>query len=213
MKTVGVIKQKGGAGATTLVVHLALAAHNTGFSTCIFDTDPQGSAQAWAAMRGGAEPLVVPLPNAEGLREALKAAAADGRHLVFMDTQPRHEAASAAVARASDLCLIPTKVGPFDIGALPETAALIKATKTPALVVLNDVPREGPEEDEARAAIAGLELQLWSGLLHSRKTYRNTVGGGRTVFDPLSRSDWRGLNAAATEIAALWGHVRATLGM
>ena len=52
MKVVAVLSEKGGAGKTTLAVHLATAGHLAGLSTVILDLDPQGSAYAWAGRRG-----------------------------------------------------------------------------------------------------------------------------------------------------------------
>jgi len=44
MKVVAIISQKGGAGKTTLAVHLATAAAARGYAAAIIDLDPQGTA-------------------------------------------------------------------------------------------------------------------------------------------------------------------------
>ena len=41
MKTVAIISQKGGAGKTTVAIHLAVAAEQRGLRTAVFDLDPQ----------------------------------------------------------------------------------------------------------------------------------------------------------------------------
>jgi Mrp family chromosome partitioning ATPase len=41
MKTIAIISQKGGAGKTTLGIHLAVAAELRGMKTALFDLDPQ----------------------------------------------------------------------------------------------------------------------------------------------------------------------------
>jgi chromosome partitioning protein len=51
MKVVAVLSEKGGAGKTTLAVHLATAAQLAGNAAAILDLDPQGSAFAWAERR------------------------------------------------------------------------------------------------------------------------------------------------------------------
>ncbi|MBV5334152.1 ParA family protein, partial [bacterium] len=47
MKTLAIISRKGGAGKTTIAVHLAVAAEAYGIATAIFDLDPQASAALW----------------------------------------------------------------------------------------------------------------------------------------------------------------------
>jgi Mrp family chromosome partitioning ATPase len=51
MKTVAIISQKGGAGKTTVAIHLAVAAEQHGLRTAVFDLDPQASATSWADRR------------------------------------------------------------------------------------------------------------------------------------------------------------------
>jgi chromosome partitioning protein len=46
MKTIAIISQKGGAGKTTVGIHLAVAAERRGLKTALFDLDPQASASA-----------------------------------------------------------------------------------------------------------------------------------------------------------------------
>lgn len=48
MRTVSVISQKGGAGKTTLVIHLAYAGASVGLSTLILDAEPQATASQWS---------------------------------------------------------------------------------------------------------------------------------------------------------------------
>ena len=51
MKTVAIISQKGGAGKTTVAIHLAVAAEQHGLRAAVFDLDPQASATSWADRR------------------------------------------------------------------------------------------------------------------------------------------------------------------
>jgi cellulose biosynthesis protein BcsQ len=58
MKTLAIISQKGGAGKTTLFVHLATAATLSGHSVAIIDLDPQGTAASWGDRRRADAPEV-----------------------------------------------------------------------------------------------------------------------------------------------------------
>jgi chromosome partitioning protein len=211
MHVVGIIKQKGGAGATTTTVHLALAAARAGRRPVIADTDPQQSAVAWAKARERDDIPVAAVPASQ-LRAFVKAAAQDGYDLVLIDTAPRHDADIAAAARASDLCLLPTKVGGFDLAAMSATAALVQGLKRPAVIVMTQVPRDGTEGPEARTALETYGIPVWPGQLSDLKAYRQTVNRGRTVMDPHDRRDWRGLDLASGEISALWQLVAERLG-
>lgn len=51
MKTIAILSGKGGAGKTTLAVHLAVASEQAGHSTALIDLDPQASAFSWKDTR------------------------------------------------------------------------------------------------------------------------------------------------------------------
>ncbi|WP_447406183.1 nucleotide-binding protein, partial [Clostridium perfringens] len=51
MPTIAIISQKGGAGKTTLAIHLAAAAQDAGRVALVIDTDPQATASQWASWR------------------------------------------------------------------------------------------------------------------------------------------------------------------
>lgn len=49
MPIIAIISQKGGAGKTTLAIHLAAAAQDAGAVSLVVDTDPQATASQWVA--------------------------------------------------------------------------------------------------------------------------------------------------------------------
>jgi Mrp family chromosome partitioning ATPase len=59
MKTIAIISQKGGAGKTTISIHLAVAAEQKGMKTALFDLDLQASASSWSDKRNKPSPAVV----------------------------------------------------------------------------------------------------------------------------------------------------------
>ena len=48
---IAVLNQKGGSGKTTIAAHLARAFQLNGHDVLLVDSDPQGSARDWAAVR------------------------------------------------------------------------------------------------------------------------------------------------------------------
>ena len=51
MHVIAVLNQKGGSGKTTIATHLARALQLDGKDVLLVDSDPQGSARDWAAVR------------------------------------------------------------------------------------------------------------------------------------------------------------------
>ena len=138
MWTIAVISQKGGAGKTTLSVHLAVAAHQQGYRVAVVDLDPQATARKWGDKRSS-EPEVVG-DHAERLPQLIEAARANGADLLTIDTAPNADRASLAAARSADTILIPCRPAAFDLEAIEATSDLAAIAKKPAWVVLSSAP-------------------------------------------------------------------------
>lgn len=197
MKTIAIISQKGGAGKTTVAVHLAVAAELRNFNTAVFDLDPQASAASWSDKRKAPTPTVVP---AQALRLAslLEQAEAQDADLVIIDSAPNADSASLAAARAADLILIPCRPAAFDLNAIGTTLNLAAVAGKPAYILLNAVPPQGKVGEEARAALKGGGATVAEPLLHNLVAFSHAVNDGRTAqeFEPKGK--------AATEIDTLF---------
>lgn len=181
MHTIAVISQKGGAGKTTLSVHLAVAAHLAGLRTAVIDLDPQATARKWGDRRG-AEPEVVS-DHAERLADLTKAAEAGGADLLIIDTAPNADRASLLAAKAADLILIPCRPAKFDLEAIEATRDVAALAKKPSAVVINAAPIRSAIVGEA---IAGLEAQGVSVAPHiicGRVAFSHAVIDGRTALE------------------------------
>ncbi len=95
VRTIAILSQKGGAGKTTVAIHLAVAAELRGVNTALFDLDPQASAASWSDKRGTPSPAVVSAQAAR-LPGLLKQAEAQAADLVIIDSAPNADAASLA---------------------------------------------------------------------------------------------------------------------
>lgn len=100
MKAVAVLSEKGGAGKTTVTVHLAVAAHLAGLDVAVIDLDPQASAADWADQRGST-PEAVAIPPAR-LDKLLADLRTNGADLVLIDTPREANNAGYIAAQAAD---------------------------------------------------------------------------------------------------------------
>jgi chromosome partitioning protein len=200
MKTIAIISQKGGAGKTTVAIHLAVAAERRGMKTALFDLDPQASASSWSDKRNDPSPAVVSAQAAR-LPSLLEQAEAQLADLVIIDSAPNADSASLAAARAADLILIPCRPAAFDLNAIGTTLNLAAVAGKPAYVVLNAVPPLGKVGEEARRALEEGGVQVAIPVLHHLVAFAHAVNDGRTAqeLDPTSK--------AALEVDALFAWV------
>lgn len=196
MKTLAVLSQKGGAGKTTLALHLACEAQAQGQRVLLIDLDPQGSAMLWARARGDREPDVSPVHEA-ALGQEITRAKDDGYDLVVIDTAPHADRGALLAARAADLVLVPCRPAVFDLGAIEGTLDVCKLAKRTAVVVLNAAPIRSRVVEEAGEAIRGAGATISPVIVRQRVAFQHCLNDGRTAgeFEPGG--------AAADEIASL----------
>lgn len=206
MRVVAILSEKGGAGKTTLSVHLATAAHLAGLFSVILDLDPQGSAYAWAERRGDApeaesiQPVALP-----GWLDKLREAKVG---LVVLDTGRDSNNAGYTAAKAADAVLIPCRASGFDLLALDRTLDLCRlAGKRPSVVLNGLRPGAVRAEVDARAALAELECEVAPIVLHDRADFRDASIAARSAqeIDPHGK--------AAAEIVALYLWLSGQLGL
>lgn len=206
MKTIAIISQKGGAGKTTLAVHLATAAAAAKLSAAIIDLDPQGTATSWGDRRKAESPEVVS-GQAIRLPSLLRAAEQNGAEFLVLDTAPNADQTASLACRAADVVLIPCRPSTFDLEAIETTLMLAKAASKPAFVVLNAVPPRSAIGREAAEGLATRGAQVAPLHLTHRAAFTHGVIDGRTAleFEPAGK--------AAEEMAALYKWLCGVMGM
>src|SRR5215213_2245246 len=189
MKIVAVISQKGGAGKTTLAVHLATAAAEAGHTTAIIDLDPQATAASWGDRREAVTPEVIS-GQATRLPTLLKAAGENGASFLVLDTAPNADQTASLAARSADLVLIPCRPADFELEAIETTLILAKAANKPAYVVLNAVPPRSGIGKEAAEGLAGRGAKVAPYRLVQRAAFAHSVIDGRTAqeFEPQGKA-------------------------
>ena len=189
MKIIAVISQKGGAGKTTLAVHLATAAAAAGRTAAIIDLDPQATAASWGDRREAHAPEVVS-GQAVRLPALVKAAEENGADFLVLDTAPNADQTASLSARAADLVLIPCRPAAFDLEAIETTLLLAKAAGKPAYVVLNAVPPRSLIGKEASIGLVNRGAQVAPHQLSHRAAFAHGVIDGRTAqeFEPNGKA-------------------------
>lgn len=200
--TIAIISQKGGAGKTTLAIHLAAVAAKAGVETIILDADPQATATSWAHWReaaGLAEPEVIDCASPPLLARKLAGAAELGAKLAIIDTPPHADIMAREACKAADLIFIPCRPQAFDLAAVATTAELARASGKPAYVIWVGGPQRAPTTyKEAGELIAELRLPLAPVMLTQRAVYHHSTGAGKTAIEMEPGGK------AADEVAALW---------
>jgi chromosome partitioning protein len=190
-KIITVAQQKGGAGKTTLVAHLASAWAGDGLKVALVDIDPQHSLAAWHALRQPREGMTLDLHEVPGYRlsSALGRLAAD-YDIVIIDSPPHAETEARIAVRAAGLTVVPVQPSPMDLWATRPTLALALAEKTAALIVLNRVPARANLTDLIRTQLRGYDALIARTRLGSRVAYAASLmeGKGVTEFAPSSRA-------------------------
>ncbi len=202
MLTIAVISQKGGAGKTTLAVHLAAAAHTAGLPTVIVDTDPQATASRWGKWRAGKDPDVIDCASHSLLPDKLEALAHAGAAFAVIDTPPAADIMAREACRAASLLLIPCRPRAFDLDAVRTTAELAKASGKPAFVIFMAGPSRGSVlYPEAGELVQRIGLQVAPVMLPERAAFHHSVAEGKTAAEIEPRGK------AAEDIAQLWAWV------
>lgn len=197
MKTIAIISQKGGAGKTTLSVHLATAAALAGHKAAIIDLDPQGTAASWGDRRQADAPEVVS-GQASRLSFLIEAAQTNGADFLILDTAPNADQTALRAAQAADVVLIPCRAATFDLEAIKATLTLSQLAQRPSFVVLNAIPPRSGIGREAADGLASQGARVAPAMLSQRAAFTHGVIDGRTAqeFEPDGK--------AAEEVSSLY---------
>jgi chromosome partitioning protein len=180
MKTIAIISQKGGAGKTTLAIHLAVAAEQAGKAAAVIDLDQQASATGWGDHRQADKPAIVSA-QASRLHQVLVAAREGGAALAVIDTSPHSESTALAAARSADLILIPCRPAILDLRAIHLTIDLSKLAGKPAAVVLNCIPPRGSLADDAIEAMKVYRVPVCPVRIVNRSVFVHVLTAGLTA--------------------------------
>ncbi len=209
MKVIAVLNQKGGAGKTTIATHLARAIQLDGQDVLLVDSDPQGSARDWAAVREDQPVTVVGIDRPTIERDLKNLAKKD---VVVIDGAPQAADLAVSAIKAADFVLIPVQPSPYDIWATADLVELVKQRieitdgRLRAAFVVSRAIKGTKIGAEISAALEGYGLPVLATRVIQRVVYPGTAAAGSTVLDVEPAGD------AAAEIRALAAEIMAALG-
>ena len=145
--------------------------------------------------------------EARELPTLLPSAKAEDIDIYIVDTPPHAENSISDAMRVSDLMLIPTRPGPFDLAGVAATLDLAQRIGRPALAIINHAPpRTGAAEPtivtEARETLRHMGATVADTVIAQRVAMSHAIVSGPTVneYEPNGR--------AAGGVAALWREVQ-----
>ncbi len=201
MKSIAFLSQKGGSGKTTLAVHTAIAAQESGERVVLIDTDPQKSATVWSDARQSETPIVATIA-ASDLEKVMLAAQQEAMTLAIVDTAPHTAPDAAKIAKAVDLIVIPCRPTAFDLAAVSNAVEIVRAAKTKAVLVLSACPFRSPEIAETRQVLSEYGLPMCPHDITDRRAFSRAVATGRAV------TEFEEEGKAALEVRALWAWLK-----
>jgi len=200
-KVFTVAQQKGGAGKTTLVAHLAVFWSGIGRTVAVVDIDPQASLTRWVEVRRQARQengVGFTFSQIAGWRLAAEAERLQrGHDVVLIDSAPHAETEARIAVRAAALVIVPVQPSPMDLWATRPTLELALAERRPSLLVVNRMPSRARLAMDMADKLAGLGISVATTTLGNRIAFAESLadGAGVTEAEPGS--------SAANEIAAL----------
>ncbi len=215
---ISILNQKGGAGKTTLAIHIAMAlaqdAQASGAARVLLvDADQQGSALDWSGSRANAAAHegadaspdvlgfpVIGLPKATIHRELPKLV--KDYDYIVIDGPPRVYDVTRSAILASDLVLIPVQPSPYDVWAAKEIVDLVREASAfnenlkCAFVINRKIVNTAIGRDVSEA-LGGYELAILKSHISQRVGFAESAGQGQTVLETAPSS------TASEEIRAL----------
>lgn len=208
MQVIAVLNQKGGSGKTTIATHLARALQLEGANVLLVDSDPQGSARDWAAVRED-QPLTVVGIDRPTIDRDLKNVAS--KDYVVIDGAPQAADLAVSAIKAASFILIPVQPSPYDIWATSDLVDLVKQRieltdgRLKAAFVVSRAIKGTRIGAEITDALTGYGLPVLEARITQRVSYPGTAAAGTTILDAEPEGD------GAAEVRAVLAEIKQKL--
>ena len=208
MPVIAVVNQKGGTGKTTIATSVACAFAEI-FQVLLLDADGQSSALDWADSR--AQPLLSLEVRGVEPGQLLQDVRLLGPryHWVIIDGPPGITRTNADAVRAADLVLIPVKPSPFDVWAVSDIVAAVKARQETAAglpkaaFVITMSKTRSRLSQQIEAALDEYGLPVLQARTTDRVAYPQAITEGKSVLEGRDRTARNEIIALHDEIERL----------
>jgi chromosome partitioning protein len=179
-------QQKGGAGKTTVLAHLAAAWAAAGRTVAVIDLDPQGSLTRWAGLRD--DPAIAVVESKDYRAGSDIKAAKKTYDFVLVDCPGAASSLLESAIRESDLVIAPCQPSVMDVWALESVIATATRLKRPIRILLNRMPARLGSLEEVLAALGDSRALLLATQLGNRNGFSKAMLTGRTAPELGERS-------------------------
>lgn len=184
---IAVVSQKGGPGKSTIARALATAFAAAGWQTEIADMDiDQGTATSWQQrrLRAGVEPTITVRQFGNPAQALSKASACD---MLIFDGAPMANKATAAMALAADLVVIPSGLALDDLEPTVALAnALVDRDGVPVnriVFALNQTGTSTLEVEEARTYLSKTRFDVLDGAIPKKPAFSRAHDAGLSLIE------------------------------
>lgn len=196
MNTLIFYSQKGGSGKTTLAIHTAVAAEESGEHVVLIDCDPQKSAARWGISRQQETPFVAQA-SASDIGQAINAFKQARYTLAILDCPPHVSAGALPLLAVGDLVVIPCQPTALDVAATEDAVTIVKASHKPFVFAINRAPYRAPENLETQDTLAR-QGKVCPVMVAERRAIARALTAGQAV------TEFEHEGKAAQEIRTLW---------
>ncbi|MBK1696628.1 AAA family ATPase [Rhodovibrio salinarum] len=182
--------EKGGAGNTTIAVHLAANRARAGRDVMLVDADRQGSASNWVALRDETDAPRIECVSLQGKGMVTQVRELAKRHdEIIIDTGGQDSVELRGAMTTAHRMIIPVQASLFDTWTIDSMAKLVEEASgfNPELYAYACINRASTnprvrEADEARELIGDYDnLGFLTTILCDRIAYRRAVRTGHSV--------------------------------
>jgi chromosome partitioning protein len=185
---ISITSLKGGVGKSSITINLGVCFAETGYKTCILDSDVNGSVLYWSENRGEQHKKIDVFPvNENTILEKIESVNQD-YDIILIDGTPSITGIASKLILLADLLLIPIGVSMLDYNAskvfIEEVKkAELKKGKIPTYYIINKFKPNTLIAKEFKSFLETTEIKSLTNSINDRIVYPTSVMDGIGVIE------------------------------